>query len=255
LITVFSLLVATFVLFGSDVEAEDSCVDCHRNPDFMVTNKKLYDYFQLWVASPHGQEDVTCSDCHDGDPEAADKQAAHAKMRASGGSPGTVSFRDVPKLCGECHEDNYSAYMKSKHFKHLVKKSQEDQGPNCVTCHGSVSARALDVNTVRETCVHCHNKESDNHPDIPQKAEGLLNDLNTIRAFTRFIGIRGDAKDIEFSRKVLQPETDDLATTWHTFDLKNIEPATSQLLTKAKDKRSEMKLKRPARKEASQPTR
>jgi len=252
LIAVFSLLMASFVIMGSDAHARDSCVECHKNPDFMVTNKKIYDYFQRWVASPHGQEDVTCSDCHNGDPGAADKQAAHAEMRASGGSPGTVSFQDVPKICGECHEDNYNAYIKSKHFKHLVKESQDGQGPNCVTCHGSVSAKAPDVNTVREICVNCHNKKSDNHPDIPQKAEGLLNDLNTIRAFTRFIGIRGDSKDIDFSKNVLQPKVDTLAITWHTFDLKNIEPATSELLTQAKEKRNEMRLKRPARKGASQ---
>ena len=51
----------------------DACVNCHQNPDFMVTNKKLYDYFQQWRASTHGQEDVSCSDCHGGNSKLTDK--------------------------------------------------------------------------------------------------------------------------------------------------------------------------------------
>ena len=32
----------------SPAKGEDSCVACHRNPDFLVRNKKLYDYFRDW---------------------------------------------------------------------------------------------------------------------------------------------------------------------------------------------------------------
>ena len=44
---------------------EESCITCHRDPDFLVTNRKLYDYYQDWKLSIHAQEDITCSDCHD----------------------------------------------------------------------------------------------------------------------------------------------------------------------------------------------
>ena len=55
----------------------DSCVDCHRDPKFLVTNRKLYDYYQQWKASVHTQEGLSCADCHGGDPAKKDKDAAH----------------------------------------------------------------------------------------------------------------------------------------------------------------------------------
>jgi hypothetical protein len=54
--------------------AVDTCVDCHSTPTFLVTNRKLFDYFQKWTSSLHKQEGVTCVDCHGGDPTRADKQ-------------------------------------------------------------------------------------------------------------------------------------------------------------------------------------
>ena len=76
-----SLLLPLVVLLPLELSAsereEDSCVDCHSDPDLLVKNKKLYDYFQEWSASVHKQEDVSCSDCHGGNPEVDDKDAAH----------------------------------------------------------------------------------------------------------------------------------------------------------------------------------
>jgi formate-dependent nitrite reductase cytochrome c552 subunit len=204
----------------------------------MVTNKKLYDYFQLWRASTHGQEDVNCVDCHGGNAKLTDKGSAHASM--PGGGMGAVSFRNIPKTCGSCHSDLYNAYTKSKHFKHLVKKQEEDQGPNCVTCHGSLNAKALNVNTVRNTCIKCHNAKTNNHPDIPLKAEGLLNDLNTIRAYNRFNSIRGDAATVAEAKKNLDPRVRSLAQTWHSFDLAKIEGEMAAVLKMAKEKRDSL---------------
>lgn len=248
----YAFAIAGLVFFAGSAAAapsagKDTCVECHQNTDFMVTNKKLYDYFQRWQASAHGQEDVTCVDCHRGNSKAAAKDAAHSGMIAA---TGTIGFKQIPKVCGECHENLYKAYITSKHYKHLEKKREEDQGPQCVTCHGSVSAKALDVNTVKSTCENCHNKEKDIRPEVPQKAEVLLNDLNSIRAFTRFISIRGSAEDVAYGKKVLQPKIDDLATTWHTFDLKKIEPATKLLYDQAKGKRNELKSRKGGNKDA-----
>ena len=55
----------------------NSCESCHRDPDFLVTNKKLYDYYQQWQDSVHHQEEVTCDDCHGGNAQVAGKEEAH----------------------------------------------------------------------------------------------------------------------------------------------------------------------------------
>jgi len=77
----FGLVLTLLAALPAGAEApatvKDSCVACHRNPDFLVQNKKLYDYFRDWQLSIHQQNDVSCSDCHGGNPEIADQQGAH----------------------------------------------------------------------------------------------------------------------------------------------------------------------------------
>lgn len=236
------VVLGAVVLYALPAGADEACVECHKSSDFMVTNKKLYDYYQRWQASAHGQEDVTCSDCHGGNAKAARKEAAHAGMAGRPEQP--LTHKQVPKVCGGCHEDLYKSYVTSKHYQHLDKKKQVEQGPNCVTCHGSVSAKALDVTSVRGTCENCHNQKTKNNPDIPLKAEGLLNDLNSIRAFSRYVAIRGTPAEVAEGKKVLLPKIDSLAVTWHTFDLKQIEPDTKVLLEYAKEKRTTIKTRR-----------
>ena len=38
---------------ASAADAPNSCVECHGNPDFLVTAKKLFDYYQEWEISIH----------------------------------------------------------------------------------------------------------------------------------------------------------------------------------------------------------
>ena len=87
--------------------AEDGCVDCHSSAQFLVTNKKLYDYYRLWEASIHGQERIGCSDCHGGNPATMDKDAAHRGAGLPGGKASPVSYQLIPKTCGQCHDVVY----------------------------------------------------------------------------------------------------------------------------------------------------
>jgi hypothetical protein len=135
-------LVALVLLEAEAAEgAKDSCVDCHSDPDLLVKNKKLYDYFQEWSASVHKQEEVSCSDCHGGNPDVDDKDAAHGGDLTGAAATSSVNFRNIPSMCGECHDEMYDAFRKSEHFEHLLAKKQEEQGPTCVTCHGSISSQ------------------------------------------------------------------------------------------------------------------
>lgn len=215
-------------------QSKDKCVACHANPEYLVTNKKLYDYFQNWRSSVHGLEGVTCIDCHGGRADLADKEAAHASMLAADQLGDAVSYRHVPATCGACHQEQLKAYQTSRHYQLMKTREQAERGPNCVTCHGSVSAAAPTVRTVAQTCAQCHNTATGNHPDTPARAEKLLNDYNAIRGFRLFVSRRGEGELRDQALRRLDAGLDDLTRHWHTFDLESIAVSTDKLLTLAK---------------------
>jgi hypothetical protein len=240
-----SLVLALLCLFpvsapASD-EEKDSCVACHSDRDFLVTNKKLYDYFQDWNASVHKQEEVSCSDCHGGNPEIADKDGAHGGKLAGAEVSSAVNFRNVPGTCGECHAKIYDAYRRSDHFEHLEKVEDEEQGPNCVTCHGSINVGVLDVNTVHESCARCHNDEKDNHPENPDRATAILNKFLSIHRFYRYITVRGTPEEAKRFFEEIDDQIESLSVTWHTFDLDEIEEATKIVLDSMKAERDKVR--------------
>jgi nitrate/TMAO reductase-like tetraheme cytochrome c subunit len=223
-------------------EAPNFCVECHSNPDYLVTAKKLYDYFQEWEISVHRQDGVSCEDCHGGNSEVRDKQGAHGAEVSGGLTVGSaVSFANIPSTCGNCHDDIYEGFRKSNHFAHLVKKKQEKQGPNCVTCHGSINATVLNVNTVMKACQRCHNEETQNHPELPAKANDILNRFLSINRYYRYIGIRGDPDDTQAFFAVMDERIRDLSVLWHTFDLPAIDKETRFVLGLLKAKRAEVR--------------
>ena len=223
-------------------DAQGSCIACHSNPDFLVTAKKLYDYYQDWEISVHRQEDVGCEDCHGGNSEARDQKGAHGSEVSGGLTAGSaVSFENIPSTCGNCHGDIYEGFRKSNHFGHIVKKKQEKQGPNCVTCHGSMNTTVLNVNTVKKACQRCHNEATANHPEIPEKASDILNRFLSIQRYRRYIGIRGDPAETQAFFAVMDARVRDLSVLWHTFDLPKIDKETRFVLDLLKTKRAEVR--------------
>jgi nitrate/TMAO reductase-like tetraheme cytochrome c subunit len=234
----------------------DSCVGCHSDPSFLVTNKKLYDYFQKWRDSIHGQEEVTCVDCHGGNPDAVDKDAAHAGGLDAANHKSAVNFRNIPNTCGTCHEEIYDGFRESEHFAHVEKKKDDGQGPTCVTCHGSINVAVLNVNTVEETCSRCHNEESENTPETPEKARALLNRFLSIHRYYRYITVRGDPAETEGFFDAVDARIHALSVTWHTFDLDEIEEKTEAVLESVRRKREEVAkaYKEKRRKRAGEPS-
>ena len=218
-------------------KAKDSCVDCHRNPDFLVQNKKLYDYFRDWQLSTHEQHDVSCSDCHGGNPEIAGKKGAHGGEVGEEGRNNAVNFRNIPDTCGQCHDEILDAYLGSNHFKHLVKAKQEKQGPNCVTCHGSMNTTVLDVTTVKAACARCHNEKTENKPEIPDEARVILNKFLSIDRFNRYLSVRLKPEEKTSILNDADARIHALAVIWHSFDLKKIERETQALVDLMKQKR------------------
>ncbi|MCP3962260.1 MAG: hypothetical protein GY719_30835, partial [bacterium] len=146
--------------------------------------------------------------------------------------------------CGSCHEDFLQAYRKSRHSRLLKVGGQGQIGPNCVTCHGSLDARAPNVRSVRDTCQLCHNSVSGKHPEIPARAEMLLNDLNAIRGFRRYVSLRAKPEKMVEMLPVFDAGLEDLARLWHTFDLEGIDADTRKLLEFALAKQKEVRADR-----------
>jgi cytochrome c553 len=225
----------------ADAEPEGSCVACHKNPDFMVRNKRLHEHFQDWRSSLHGQEDVSCEDCHAGNPEQVEKDAAHGSAISADDEASPVNFRNIVQTCGQCHEDILEGFRNSEHFEHIAGKKQENQGPTCVTCHQSMNVEVLNVGSVRESCARCHNEEKDNHPENPEKAELILNRFLSIHRFYRYIMNNAESEEAQAFFAVVDPRIHALSVTWHTFDLEKIEKGTDEVLALLREKRSELR--------------
>jgi hypothetical protein len=234
---VLALLLAAPANAESPPKGEDSCVACHRNPDFLVRSKKLYDYFRDWELSVHSQEGVTCSDCHGGNPRIADKKKAHGANVGEESPDSAVNFKNIPDTCGRCHDEFLAAYLDSDHFGNLVKAEQQHQGPNCVTCHGSMNTAVLDVATVKAACARCHNDETENNPEIPDEARVILNRFLSIDRFHRYVSVRLKLEERRSIFEVADPRIHALAVLWHTFDLEKIEQESRAVVELMQEKR------------------
>lgn len=194
------------------------CMKCHSSPTFKVKHKSLYDYFVEFRDSVHGLAGLDCSDCHGGDTQATDPAIAHSGVRDR------VRYDRIPETCGACHENQKVAFCTSDHYRIL-----EDTGtaPNCVTCHGAMEMDFIFAGRVKNTCAFCHNMESGNNPEIPDRADYILSKINIIKGYRSFVETNGKDRDmvVELARSY-----EELSARWHRFDLTSVEQETKELL-------------------------
>lgn len=226
------------------VEQQDTCESCHSNPDFLVTNRKLHEYFQEWSDSVHHQEDVTCDDCHGGDSTASDRVLSHGDGVGAADPSSGIYYKNVIDTCGTCHEDVLDRFRESEHFEHVEKEDDGEQGPTCVTCHGAINSEILNVNSVADSCAQCHNEETDNYPENPAKAKAVLNRFLSINRFYRYITIRAEPEEAWTFFQKIDPKVEHLSMTWHTFDLEKIDEETREVLGLLTAKRDEIRARR-----------
>jgi hypothetical protein len=237
--TAFFLI--TFFNAGT-VSSEDitnGCIQCHSNPAFRITNKKLYKYFRDWELSIHALEKVTCVDCHGGDPNSTDKKKAHGGNIRQLLTP--VEYERISTTCGKCHEENAKNYKKSKHYRILTAKGDSPRlTPTCVTCHSSINTSIPKPDNIAEICTSCHNPVTENHPEVPEFASYLIERLSFINYYTRYLISRGVMKeDPQFSKKINE-EFSGLSHVWHTLELDRIEEKTLQIRTMLLQRRKEL---------------
>ncbi|MEK7389300.1 MAG: hypothetical protein AAB036_06360 [Elusimicrobiota bacterium] len=212
--------------------AGESCLECHKDEKFRVQNKKIYDYFQEWQGSAHDLAGLSCTACHYGDPTKTAKDEAHAGMRPQSDPQSPFNFKNIPKTCGGCHAPLLDSFSKSRHYANL---KADGFGPNCITCHGSLSARVYATTIIQRACSNCHNQRTKNHPEVVAQAQEILGRLNHANGYRK--GLRFYYKSIkrpEAMAKVDKAYTD-VIQFWHEFDFKRLGPRSQELLTELKN--------------------
>ena len=148
--------------------AKSSCLECH-----LTLGGEHVDVAHQWEGSVHATFDVTCADCHGGDPGADDLTTAKSPEAGYIGVPDRTT---IPALCGSCHSDpermapyglpldQLREYQESVHGQ-LLAQGHEDVA-TCYDCHGDHDVKAVDdpESTVHPrqlpaTCAECHADE------------------------------------------------------------------------------------------------
>jgi hypothetical protein len=154
---------STLAAFG----ARDSCAGCHSS-----LSGALQSPAAAFRDDIHRRTGFSCADCHGGDREAGDPQAA---MNRSKGFVGRPPRAEIPRLCARCHADaalmhryapqqrvdQYAQYQTSVHGKRIA--SGDAAAAVCTDCHGVHGIREVrsplsPVHPLRlpGTCARCH---------------------------------------------------------------------------------------------------
>jgi hypothetical protein len=156
----------------------DNCVDCHST----LPETKHTDIVSQSQRSIHAERNVSCADCHGGDPSAATIEEAKAPDTGYIGVPVKAN---IPALCASCHAkvtlmrqydlptDQYAKYQESIHGMRLVEG--DDNVAACFDCHGGHQilkandpASTVYPSNVPNMCARCHADEALMAPyDIP----------------------------------------------------------------------------------------
>ncbi len=150
------------------VEGVNTCFDCHS-----TLGGKHVEITDQWQRSIHGERDVTCADCHGGDPSASD---INESMSPEAGYIGVPAKTEIPALCASCHADvslmrqydlptdQYAKYQESIHGIRLAEGDKNVT--TCFDCHGGHEtlkandpASTVYPANVPELCASCHSDE------------------------------------------------------------------------------------------------
>ncbi len=155
------LFVFCFIPFDSSF-AQDQCLKCHE----VATPKVVKE----WAKSCHFDAEISCIDCHGGNPDRVDKSEAHSE---ASGFKGKFASIDIVKVCSDCHTDInrmkfyrldtniYNEYMTSVHGKLFLKGDKN--AATCTSCHnthlilrkGNPSS-PTNKHNIPDTCGRCH---------------------------------------------------------------------------------------------------
>ena len=163
-----SLILAGMLVNPVPGRSGDSCRSCHLElGDELAAPVHAMDQNDI-----HASRNLSCADCHGGDPSAEDAEVAMSPGR---GFIGVPSPNGIPQLCARCHAspeimrrytvslptDQLEKYWTSKHG--IALKQGDRKVATCVSCHGTHTIYAADNPkssvwhaSIPETCRKCH---------------------------------------------------------------------------------------------------
>jgi Cytochrome c7 and related cytochrome c len=214
-----ALIFSVSVHAAGNEEVRNSCVHCHSQlPNTSFVGVKSHS----WKGSIHQKKGVTCDKCHGGNPRASGEKEAHRGVLGSSNPGSTVYYKNVPATCGKCHGAEFYKFTQSLHYSRL---ESTGQGPDCVTCHGSMVTTILIPDTVAAVCERCHNERMGIFPYIPQKAKAVLLSLKVSEALLdadkmlyQHTGDSAAALSLRDAQSYLHSAKLD----WHKFDLDTV---------------------------------
>ncbi len=198
--------------------AEPVCIVCHSSDLMKPEYKKVY---ADWKASWHAQNNVSCFDCHGGDPN----NGADA-MNPKRGFLGVPKPTQVPEFCGKCHVGILRDYQESGHGKALQAKG--NLGPNCVTCHTAHGVQKANIDIINETlCSKCHSY--DRAKIMKQALFGTEEKIHTIDGEMKTLKAQG--LDVSDEEKAFFRTQVDYRALFHTVDVSLVKRQTDSFNT------------------------
>jgi hypothetical protein len=246
-LTVAALAGLALVVPASGLPA--GCEDCHGDRALLVRDRKLYDYYQDWLTSPHKQAGISCEQCHGGDPSAREKDAAHAGRVPVIDPRSTVFYRSQPQTCGQCHQEVSKQFTGSRHCSKVL---SDELAPTCTTCHRAMNKKPYYRDILREGCQHCHGTGQGQRPvEVIDQAAEILHRLNIARGFLGWTKVHferegwpGDSKQ---TVEALRREYHAVLARIHSLELLPADQASVELLAALKKIFNEHRASPPAR--------
>ncbi|HKJ68222.1 MAG TPA: cytochrome c3 family protein, partial [bacterium] len=167
----FSLILVGFALttaFGQEGQDQNTCVTCHE-----MMGAPYESIVTAQQPDVHGENGITCVDCHGGDPTSMDPEQS---MSEAAGYIGTPDPTEIPQVCADCHSDaeymgefdpglpvdQLAKYQTSQHGQ-LLLEAGDTKVAECVSCHGAHGIMPVDDPraevyplNVPNTCNECH---------------------------------------------------------------------------------------------------
>lgn len=173
------LMMATCLLIAVSTAGaqaqETSCIQCHADADLFEEDAAIV---ASHAAGIHAEYDLSCHDCHGGNPDPAlleDMELAMDPDYTPSPYRGAPAAAEVPEFCGSCHSDTtymrryrpdarvdqLAEYRTSRHG--LALAAGDTNVATCVSCHGVHGMRpatdpesSVHPTRVGATCSACH---------------------------------------------------------------------------------------------------
>jgi formate-dependent nitrite reductase cytochrome c552 subunit len=224
-----------FLVLGVPLPAQgNGCIDCHSDSDFYVQDRKIYNYYQDFINSPHSDAGLTCDFCHGGDANAANMESAHEAISPITDPKSKLYYKNLPETCGTCHADKLTQFKQSKHYKALMSDSL---APSCTTCHSAMNPRPDYRAIIDNSCRTCHKQA--NAPRIPlvaDKADEFLYRLGIAKVYlgwtTNYYESMEWPGDSQQLIRDISHDYDRAVTRVHSFDLGKMDKSSEEILAK-----------------------